>query len=98
MKRVYSLLLSCQILMDSEKREIYDKLGPEAAASKHPVNENTMLIEVRHHPSLAVEAAGGVASPLLLSITMLRFPPFTRHSRCRVDTIYRWDTMFPYAP
>ena len=37
---------SCQILMDSEKREIYDKLGPEAAASKHPFNENTMLIEV----------------------------------------------------
>lgn len=32
--------------MDSEKREIYDKLGPEAAASKHPFNENTMLIEV----------------------------------------------------
>lgn len=33
--------------MDSEKREIYDKLGPEAAASKHPTNENTMLLEVR---------------------------------------------------
>lgn len=40
-------VVSCQILMDSEKREIYDKLGPEAAASKHPFNENTMLIEVR---------------------------------------------------
>lgn len=35
-----------KILMDSEKREIYDKLGPEAATSKHPFNENTMLIEV----------------------------------------------------
>eukprot|EP00904_Undaria_pinnatifida_P007847 jgi/Undpi1/4192/HiC_scaffold_16.g07559.m1 len=35
-----------EILMDSEKREIYDKLGPEAAASKHPTNENTMLLEM----------------------------------------------------
>ncbi|CAM9862300.1 unnamed protein product [Ectocarpus sp. 6 AP-2014] len=35
-----------EILMDSEKREIYDKLGPEAATSKHPFNENTMLIEM----------------------------------------------------
>ncbi|CAM9746289.1 unnamed protein product [Pylaiella littoralis] len=35
-----------EILMDSEKREIYDKLGPEVAASKHPFNENTMLIEM----------------------------------------------------
>ena len=32
--------------MDSERREIYDKLGPEKAASKQPVNENTMLVEV----------------------------------------------------
>lgn len=40
--------------MDSEKREIYDKLGPEAAASKHPFNENTMLIEVQCECSTAV--------------------------------------------
>lgn len=35
--------------MDAEKREIYDKLGPEAAAQKVPVTENTMLLEVKTH-------------------------------------------------
>ncbi|CAN0277089.1 unnamed protein product [Ascophyllum nodosum] len=38
--------LEARILMDSERREIYDKLGPEKAASKQPVNENTMLVEM----------------------------------------------------
>lgn len=32
--------------MDSEKRELYDKLGPEAAASKVPMSENSVLLEV----------------------------------------------------
>lgn len=36
-----------QILKDSEKRKIYDKLGPEAVASKFPVDKIAMLLEVR---------------------------------------------------
>lgn len=43
-----ALSLLWQTLMDAEKREIYNKLGPEAAASKAPMNENTMLLEVQY--------------------------------------------------
>lgn len=35
-----------QILKNSEKRKIYDKLGPEAMASKFPVDKIAMLLEV----------------------------------------------------
>lgn len=43
-----------QILMDSEKREIYDKFGPEAASAKFPKDENTMLLEVRIPAALSL--------------------------------------------
>lgn len=49
-----------QTLMDAEKREIYDKLGPEAAASKTPINENTMLLEV------CVDDASGIRTGMAL--------------------------------
>lgn len=62
--------------MDSEKREIYNKLGPDAAASKAPFDENSVLFEVRDAFALPTMTA----SPLRLSVPEGRRLPH-RNSR-----------------